>query len=343
MVEQVVKQRITYVDAMKGLSILLVVLLHCHGWFGDILYNPELNNMLRLLRLPLFFCLSGLFFKRLDGFRPFVTKKINQLVIPYFFLALIPFCLFAFLYNDRYDDPIFYLLAVLRPYNLPLWFLRVLFLVYILYYVIDKYTSSKSFCVQLSVAFSMLVIAFLINRLGPWIKEIFTLPDDIFILFNEFQYLFKALFFFFVAQQVKKRGWIRFSLKWSYTILLFLVLFVISWYLSGYCGGGVAPNNLALHGLYFLLQQLCSLCMIFAIALLFAKIKFTKALEFYGKNSLVILGNHYLSIILLRTYTNLSPYWIFFITVFLMLPCIFFFNKYLPQFVAKKDFFKLKS
>ncbi len=61
------KTRIEFIDLAKGVCILLVVIVHV---------IPELDTPLEFLaclRMPLYFCLSGLFFKdyflkRCDGF-----------------------------------------------------------------------------------------------------------------------------------------------------------------------------------------------------------------------------------------------------------------------------------
>lgn len=54
------KSRIEYIDLMKGICITLVVLIHCKISFD----NEHIVNMLEHLRMPLYFFLSGLFFKK---------------------------------------------------------------------------------------------------------------------------------------------------------------------------------------------------------------------------------------------------------------------------------------
>ena len=51
-------QRIIFIDLAKGICITLVVLYHV---FGDL--SGDVINMMTLFRMPLYFVLSGLFFK----------------------------------------------------------------------------------------------------------------------------------------------------------------------------------------------------------------------------------------------------------------------------------------
>ena len=82
------KNRIEFIDLAKGICISLVVLLHV---FGDLSGTPV--KIMNLFRMPLYFVLSGLFFKTYDVFFTFLKKKINKLIIPFaftFFFIIIP-------------------------------------------------------------------------------------------------------------------------------------------------------------------------------------------------------------------------------------------------------------
>lgn len=72
------KQRIEFIDLAKGICISLVVLLHV---YGDL--SGTFIKVMNLFRMPLYFVLSGLFFKTYDGLFPFLKKKINKLLIPF--------------------------------------------------------------------------------------------------------------------------------------------------------------------------------------------------------------------------------------------------------------------
>ena len=76
-------KRIEFADLAKGICIMLVVLLHV---FGDM--SGVIIKIMNLFRMPLYFVLSGLFFKTYDGFITFLKKKTNKLLIPFFFILV---------------------------------------------------------------------------------------------------------------------------------------------------------------------------------------------------------------------------------------------------------------
>ena len=81
------KQRIEYIDLAKGICILLVVIDHTYlrHFFGNKPY--PLYSAFIQMRMPLYFILSGLFFKDYaGGIAEFVLRKVNRILIPdYFF------------------------------------------------------------------------------------------------------------------------------------------------------------------------------------------------------------------------------------------------------------------
>ena len=74
-------QRIVHIDIAKGIGILLVVLAHN----GLQAYAPFLHQFIYAFHMPLFFFLSGMFFKPEVGFLELLKKRFNSLLLPYFF------------------------------------------------------------------------------------------------------------------------------------------------------------------------------------------------------------------------------------------------------------------
>lgn len=88
------KKRLEYVDLMKGICITLVVATHCGVCIPH--YLPlgfEINMALINIRMPLYFSLSGFFFKEYMSFSDFVVRKVNKLIVPYVFFAIFPYAL----------------------------------------------------------------------------------------------------------------------------------------------------------------------------------------------------------------------------------------------------------
>ena len=80
-------RRIDFVDLTKGVCIILVVIAHVGGAFEQL----DTNSMLSCFRMPLYFFISGVFFKSYEGLFGFILRKINKLIIPFLFFYLSAF------------------------------------------------------------------------------------------------------------------------------------------------------------------------------------------------------------------------------------------------------------
>ena len=67
-------RRIDFVDLTKGVCIILVVMAHVGGAFEQL----DTNSMLSCFRMPLYFFISGVFFKSYEGLLGFILRKINK-------------------------------------------------------------------------------------------------------------------------------------------------------------------------------------------------------------------------------------------------------------------------
>ena len=74
-------KRIEYIDIARGIGILLVVM--GHNDFAVV--SPFLYKLIYSFHMPLFFFLSGYFLNSATGFWPFVKKRFNALLKPFFF------------------------------------------------------------------------------------------------------------------------------------------------------------------------------------------------------------------------------------------------------------------
>ena len=134
-------KRIEFVDLAKGICILLVVMLHV---FGDM--SGTIIKIMNLFRMPLYFVLSGLFFKQYEGLRSFIKKKTNKLLTPFlftFFLIVLPS---SMILNWKKHIPfsLFDLVVDIDgKLNLgidgTIWFLLCLFYMNIYFYIIFKF------------------------------------------------------------------------------------------------------------------------------------------------------------------------------------------------------------
>ena len=132
------KPRYAFVDLAKGFCIMLVVWHHIASTWG--IESYPLKETVSLFRMPLYFFLSGLFFKEYAGFFDFCRRKVNKLLIPFAFFFVTLSCLlpFALHYLHLRANPgasIWYSFFWKQTFpNIPVWFLLSLFWTNLIFY-----------------------------------------------------------------------------------------------------------------------------------------------------------------------------------------------------------------
>jgi len=145
-------KRIRYIDTAKGLCIFLVVLFHAQGLYGLRFWWDPIAVW---LRMPLYYFLSGYFFKTYGSFHRFLLRKTDRLLIPFvFFYLTTSFLLPNFAYyclgvtiNTGHGWPLLWAFVWPEQFpNVPIWFLWSLFLANLLFFglvsLTRKYTSA---------------------------------------------------------------------------------------------------------------------------------------------------------------------------------------------------------
>lgn len=139
--------RIEYIDMAKGFCILLVVFAHIHPDLTRYAWGVFFDSF----RMPLYFFLSGIFFKRYSGIGEFGLKKINNLIVPLLFFYALTYLYDALSWGifrlngtdtSAYERlswwPFWEIVRTGSSYhNSPLWFLTALFEVNLLYYALQ--------------------------------------------------------------------------------------------------------------------------------------------------------------------------------------------------------------
>lgn len=69
-------RRIRFLDVYRGIGIILMIMGHIG--FGD-----KFDYWLHSFHMPLWFIISGYFFKDNYSFKSILQKKVRQLIIPY--------------------------------------------------------------------------------------------------------------------------------------------------------------------------------------------------------------------------------------------------------------------
>lgn len=106
------------------------------------------HHMIASFRMPLYFFISGFFFKSYEGFGGFLIRKINKLIIPFTFFYVGAFLLKYIVWRvfpGAFQMPVLWsdLLVVfhkheLIEFNPPIWFLLALFNCNIIFYIVHS-------------------------------------------------------------------------------------------------------------------------------------------------------------------------------------------------------------
>lgn len=136
------KTRIKYIDMLKALAIILVIL-------GHMSYTPSrVKLLLYIFHIPLFFFLSGLVFsiEKYSTFWSFFKRKVKTIVIPFFLLNISVFAVKSILLQPDMIlkiDIVYFIKALVLADRMhiyyQLWFLNALFVAEIISYLIVKY------------------------------------------------------------------------------------------------------------------------------------------------------------------------------------------------------------
>ena len=324
------KKRIEYIDLMKGICITMVILLHCGFFEGKL---ALINEYLKLFRMPLYFFLSGLFFKTYGGFSSFTIKKINNLVLPYLFFSLLYLIYFTISSHNNidYSSWKYYFFGFIEPYNYPLWFLRSLFISYILYYILCKLIPNPT-----QRIISSFIISIFIWHIAPFFKGMNNiLAEWIFIRLNALTSLF-VLPYIAVAELFKNKGLLSLSLSPSKNLILFCIssFFLITMHTEKF-GLFSADYGDNLFRLY-----ISSFSGIFAIYFLSRIFKRVYFFSYIGRYSIIALGIHTILILIIKDIVpNIQP-WLLSLAVLLLCPLfILILKNNFPYFTAQKELF----
>lgn len=320
------KQRIEYIDLMKGICIVLIILLHNGVNFS----NETLDSMFKCFRIPLYFCLSGLFFKEYGGFGDFCIRKINKLLIPYIFFVYIPYALIDITLSYHHTISSYFFMF-LEPYNLPLWFLRCLFLTYILYYIYHGLLSKRGLIIQILFVLGATFSVWFINRkLTP--------PNSEYLLmfYPLVQNMITAVIaipFFFIASMLRKKGILAMEIKRKNIVMLFF-LFGMMWLFTYQARVDYRTALLGNNYLFLYTSALGGIGCVWCIAYILKRLFY---FSYVGRYSLIALGTHYPLILFFRWLGLENIYVIAFCVLAIMPGVIWVFKKYFPFFTAQKD------
>lgn len=331
------KNRICWIDTAKGICILLVVInhaimiTHIEYIFGNI----NIENSLSSFRMPLYFTLSGIFFKRYDKMISFLKKKTNNLLIPFLFFYIfgsifIPL-LFQVIGFNMYSDSSFKSLALDCLYNHcnqingPLWFLLCLFFANILFYYVT-YFCNMFFLIFISLSMGIIGLIFSYYRIE--------LPLSI---ASSFTCLPFFCFGYLVKQLLRDN---RYKMKYIPFMFYILVVVFLIYNYSGFVN--FSQNCFEFPLTVFPLGILG----VIALLMISKAINTLHLVTYIGRYSIIILCTHmfflrfFHHIASVLSVTNIENFIISLISTIIV--CYFItplFLKYLPYVVAQKNVF----
>nr|MDH3175794.1 acyltransferase family protein [Bacillus pumilus] len=144
-------KRLEWVDAAKGIGILLVVMAH-------VPIPDSLKQFIYSFHMPLFFLLSGMMFRSSSlPALSFIQKKAKSLLLPYLYFSIITYVFWFtvtrfFAFKGQTDiDPFVPFTGIFisnadearLTHNLTIWFLTTLFLVEMIFFFMHRLTKGK--------------------------------------------------------------------------------------------------------------------------------------------------------------------------------------------------------
>lgn len=156
-----IKQKINWIDNLKLLGILSVILGHIASPFGAFIYSWH---------IPLFFMIAGFFIKFDLSIKDFIKKDFKRLMVPYFIFAIVGLTLETIKRIGLHREGLDYIhelqgvflwmdmSSLMNSYAFVLWFLPALFFSRVLLVIFHKYIENLFFqfilvCVLFSISF----------------------------------------------------------------------------------------------------------------------------------------------------------------------------------------------
>lgn len=129
------KQRLDYIDVFRSLGIIAMVM-------GHIGFGSKFNYFIHAFHMPMFFFISGFFYRRRDcSIGEYVGKKARTLLVPYISFGIAHYFVEIILHGFSIK-PLLYLFTfntISLPIAGALWFLTALFFTDIIYFLFDRW------------------------------------------------------------------------------------------------------------------------------------------------------------------------------------------------------------
>ncbi len=293
------KKRVDYLDMLKCLGMFIVVSGHIHP------YYKWFSLSVHCFVIPLYFFLSGMTFKRnkFPSLWEFIKHRAKTLLLPYLMFSLVTWVFWAIfnvvshnqvnLWNPLLQTFIAQGSGGFLVHNVPLWFLPCLFVIEVLYYMIDKLPewANVVVCILLSVLGACMISWWR----GPFVLLPWSMESALvsILFYGAGNWLVKHWGLVGIQERVLGKKWL------SLIIMIVLTLVMIN---TAHWNGHITlgSDNLGKLPPVFYLNALMGIMTTGIFAILVCSIKrdnklFNAVMNYhlwYGRNSLYIMATH---------------------------------------------------
>ena len=309
------RERINFIDYSKALGILFVV-------FGHVYCGSNIvTNWIYSFHMPLFFIISGMLLNNKNSIltlKELILRKFKSIIIPYLIFSILN-C-FGYYFIDKFSF-ITLKSGILQSVTLfgigALWFLPALFIAETIFITFKTISNNKKMYKIIYILF-LLLIFYIIGNLHEYINIVIKRA---------------VVALFFISVGYCSRNIIKKINIKNYNLFLMMLINIIFADLNK----GVDLYSLEFNNIIF--YVLNSITGSLAIIFMMKKINSSKILDFFGKNTLIIMATHQLiieAILKSSLIKYLNDIMIIFIILLLEYPLIKIINKYLPFMLGKK-------
>ncbi|MDE6171299.1 MAG: acyltransferase [Duncaniella sp.] len=326
------RKRIEYIDYLKGLTVLWVV------WYHTV--HPDFVEF--SFRIPLFFFVSGIFFRPYP-FAEFIKKKVNTLIVPFVFFYLVYYGYLVVQWSlshslESFDFSV--LASVFGMYrgtesfvvNPPLWFICALLNLQFMMYFLVKIKLSRVWIGVISCLVSVVGLLYIY-----WTETPFMLGRSLpYFIYYSFGYIFGRRVLSIIEGDYGHNVSVQLGLSG-------LAVFLLCWFVkSAFVFDSYAVIAVSYAEIFSLI-----LFMIYTLKYTHS-LPFMRFLKFYGVNSYIVLGMHEIVLtVLLILYTRflgdpgiVGGLVILVTTVVTLWPVILVLNRVCPRLIGKNELWR---
>ncbi len=327
-------KRIDWIDLAKDFCILMIVITHTCLWVFKSVDYPMAFQMLAFM-LPLFYALSGMFFRPDEAFMVFLKRKTNRLLIPFLFFFVVTSMLPCAVIKHESalteffkDRNIFY--------NNPIWFLLSLFDMNLMFYIVHHVAKRISIRYQTLIVMVAAIVSGIIG-MGlsayhvalPFYLDI-SLTSMPFLAFG--YWLFRHTGFVSAPVHIWRDG----ALMIACGVIVWLFSVRTVWAIN------IFPDDASM-----LLVYVCGFAGTMMVLILSKFIRHLPLVSFWGRYSIIILCTHQVVITIVSHFLGrwFSDGWqVLAVLVATLAIChflILFMRKFMPHVTAQKDVIRI--